>query len=716
MHTDDLFAEISGSKMPIALDGIDFVAAEIDDLCRQLHHHAHRYYVLDAPEIPDAEYDRLFQRLQALEAQHPQHLRPDSPTQRVLGHVLDGLTPVRHAVPMLSINTETDTTAEGARHFDSRVRNALKLPDDAPPVEYAAELKFDGLAMNLRYERGVLVLAATRGDGETGEDVTQNVRTINQIPLRLQGVDADVLEVRGEVYMRRDDFERLNEQQRAKGDKTFVNPRNTAAGAVRQLDPAITAQRPLSFFAYGLGEVVGWPLPSTHSALLDAFAAMGLPVCRDRALACGANELVAFHAAMGLRRDALPFDIDGIVYKVNALELQQQLGFKTREPRWAVAHKYPAQEQMTTVLAIDVQVGRTGKLTPVAKLAPVFVGGVTVTNATLHNEDEARRKDVRVGDMVTVRRAGDVIPEVVGVVSRPVLPGVEPEPRGEPYTAPTHCPVCGSAAVREEGEIDTRCTGGLFCGAQRKQAILHFAQRRAVEIEGLGEKLVDQLVDGQVVHTLPDLYRLGLVALSSLERMADKSAQNLLDALEASKQTTLQRFLFGLGIRHVGEATAKDLAKHFGRLSALMGDTPEQAATVEQLLAVRDVGPVVAQSLYTFFQQPHNREVVEQLRACGVTWPEGEGDADSLVPQPLAGKTVVLTGTLPTLSRDAAKDMLEAAGAKVAGSVSKKTHFVVAGSDAGSKLDKARDLGIEVLDEAGLLALLGTSGLGDQLI
>jgi DNA ligase (NAD+) len=401
---------------------------------------------------------------------------------------------------------------------------------------------------------------------------------------------------------------------------------------------------------------------------------------------------------------------------VNALELQQQLGFKTREPRWAVAHKYPAQEQMTTVLAIDVQVGRTGKLTPVAKLAPVFVGGVTVTNATLHNEDEARRKDVRVGDTVTVRRAGDVIPEVVGVVPRPVLPGIEPEPRGEPYTAPTHCPVCGSAAVREEGEIDTRCTGGLFCGAQRKQAILHFAQRRAVEIEGLGEKLVDQLVDGQVVHTLPDLYRLGLVALSSLERMADKSAQNLLDALEASKRTTLPRFLFALGIRHVGEATAKDLAKHFGRLSALMGDTPEQAATVEQLLAVRDVGPVVAQSLYTFFQQPHNREVVEQLRACGVTWPEGEGDADSLVPQPLSGKTVVLTGTLPTLSRDAAKDMLEAAGAKVAGSVSKKTHFVVAGSDAGSKLDKARDLGIEVLDEAGLLALLGTSGLGDQLI
>ena len=709
MHTEDLFPEDLKPNSHPALDGIGVAAMEIDDLCQRLHHHAHRYYVLDAPDIPDAEYDRLFQRLQALEAAHPELLRPDSPTQRVLGQVLDGLVPVRHAVPMLSINTETDTTPEGARAFDTRVRNALKLADDAPPVAYAAELKFDGLAMNLRYEHGVLVQATTRGDGETGEDVTQNIRTIRQIPLRLNGVAAEVLEVRGEVYMRRDDFEQLNEHQRAKGDKTFVNPRNTAAGAVRQLDPAITAQRPLSFFAYGLGEVLGWPLPPTHSALLDAFAAMGLPVCSDRAVAQGADGLVAFHAAMGARRDALPFDIDGIVYKVNDLALQQQLGFKTREPRWAVAHKYPAQEQMTTVLAIDVQVGRTGKLTPVAKLAPVFVGGVTVTNATLHNEDEARRKDVRVGDTVTVRRAGDVIPEVVGVVPRPVVPGVEPEPRGEPYTAPTHCPVCGSAAVREEGEIDTRCTGGLFCGAQRKQAILHFAQRRAVEIEGLGEKLVDQLVDGQVVRTLPDLYRLGLVALSSLERMADKSAQNLLDALEASKHTTLPRFLFGLGIRHVGEATAKDLAKHFGRLSALMGDTPEQAATVEQLLAVRDVGPVVAQSLYTFFQQPHNREVVEQLRACGVTWPEGEGAADSLAPQPLAGKTVVLTGTLPTLSRDAAKDMLEAAGAKVAGSVSKKTSFVVAGSEAGSKLDKARELGIEVLDEAGLLALLSAS-------
>ncbi len=719
MSTDDLFPESFDSNVPPALDGVDLVAIEIDDLCQRLHHHAHRYYVLDAPDIPDAEYDRLFQRLQALEAAHPEHARPGSPTQRVGGRVLDGFVPVRHRVPMLSIRTETDTEPTGAQAFDARIRRELGLSEADPAIEYVAEPKFDGLAMSLRYEHGVLVQAATRGDGETGEDVTQNIRTIGQIPLRLMThtlAPPPVLEVRGEVYMRRDDFEALNERQRqkiaagAKGEKTFVNPRNAAAGAVRQLDPGIAAQRPLSFYAYGLGEVSppteGGPDLATHFEWLQALKNWGFPVSPLASIESGAASLAAFHQRLGEQRDALPFDIDGAVYKVNRLDLQRTLGFVTREPRWAVAHKYPAQEQMTTVLGIDVQVGRTGKLTPVAKLAPVFVGGVTVTNATLHNEDEARRKDVRVGDTVIVRRAGDVIPEVVGVVPHQAVAGEAPPQRGEPYTAPTHCPVCGSAAVREEGEIDTRCTGGLFCGAQRKQAILHFAQRRAVEVEGLGEKLVDQLVDGNVIRTLPDLYKLGLVALASLERMADKSAQNLQDALEASKHTTLPRFLFGLGIRHVGEATAKDLAKHFGRLSAIMGDTPEQAATVEQLLTVRDVGPVVAQSIHTFFQQPHNREVVEQLRACGVTWAEGEGSADGLAPQPLAGKTVVLTGTLPTLSRDQAKDMLEAAGAKVAGSVSKKTSFVVAGAEAGSKLDKARELGIEVLDEAGLLALL----------
>jgi DNA ligase (NAD+) len=663
-----------------------------EQLRAQLHHHAHRYYVLDAPEVPDAEYDRLFQELQVIEAAHPELLTHDSPTQRVGGKILDGLLPVRHAVPMLSIQTETDTTAAGAEAFDARVRRELGLAPDAPPVDYAAELKFDGLAINLRYERGVLVQAATRGDGETGEDVTQNIRTIGQIPLRLQGVSPEVLEVRGEVYMRRDDFEQLNERQREKGEKTYINPRNTAAGAVRQLDPAITAQRPLSFFAYGLGEVQGWTLPETHSGLLDALAAFGLPVCDDRCVAQGATGLVAFHDRIEAKRDRLPFDIDGVVYKVNSLTLQRELGFKTREPRWAVAHKYPAQEQLTTVLAIDVQVGRTGKLTPVAKLAPVFVGNVTVTNATLHNENEARRKDVRVGDTVIVRRAGDVIPEVVAVLPEKRIDGAQV------FTMPQVCPVCGSVAVREEGEVDHRCTGGLFCGAQRKQAILHYAQRRAVDIEGLGDKLVEQLVDADVVKTLPDLYRMGLMALASLDRMAEKSAQNVLDALEKSKRTTLPRFLFGLGIRHVGEATAKEMARHFGGLDAIMD------ASVEQLLEVNDVGPIVAQSLRMFFDQPHNREVVEQLRACGVSWEEG-APAERAA-QPLAGKTFVLTGSFPTLKREQAKEMLEAAGAKVAGSVSKKTDYVVAGEEAGSKLDKARELGVAVIDEAGMLALL----------
>ncbi|MCW5652361.1 NAD-dependent DNA ligase LigA [Hydrogenophaga sp.] len=669
------------------------------ELRAQLHHHAYRYYTLDEPEIPDAEYDRLFRELQEIEAAHPELQTPDSPTQRVGGAVLKALAPVRHMVPMLSIRTETDTEASGAVAFDARVRRELGLGDSDPPVDYLAELKFDGLAMSLRYEQGVLVRAATRGDGETGEEVTHNVRTIGQIPLRIDGAVPAVLEVRGEVYMRRDDFEALNERQRAriaagaKGEKTFVNPRNAAAGAVRQLDSGITRERPLSFFAYSWGEVLGDENPpATQFDWLMRLKAWGFPVAEQTTLCQGADALVAFHQRIGAARDQLPYDIDGVVYKVNSLALQKQLGFVTREPRWAVAHKYPAQEQLTTVLAIDVQVGRTGKLTPVAKLAPVFVGGVTVTNATLHNELEARRKDVRVGDTVVVRRAGDVIPEVVSVLPEKRL-GDPP-----PFTMPSQCPVCGSAAVREEGEADHRCTGGLFCGAQRKQAILHFAQRRAVEIEGLGDKLVEQLVDSGVVKTLPDLYRLGLTALLALDRMADKSAQNVLAALEKSKQTTLARFLFGLGIRHVGEATAKDLARHFGQLDAVMD------ASVEQLLEVNDVGPVVAQSIRTFFEQPHNREVVEQLRACGVHWDESEPEARA--PKPLAGKTFVLTGTFPTLSRDQAKDLLEAAGAKVAGSVSKKTDYVVAGTEAGSKLEKAQALGVAVIDEAAMLALI----------
>ena len=696
MATPDMFARLDASG-PTELH-----AERAAFLRQQLHLHAHRYYVLDDPQIPDAEYDRLFRELQALEASHPELLGPDSPTQRVGGKPLGQFASVRHKVPMLSIRTETDTEATGAQNFDARVRRELGLKADDPAVAYVAELKFDGLAMNLRYEAGVLVQAATRGDGEMGEEVTQNMRTVRQIPLRLPADAPAVLEVRGEVYMRRADFEALNQRQRekiaqgAKGEKTFVNPRNAAAGGVRQLDPAIAASRNLSFFAYGLGEITpadqGGPVFETHLQLLLTLKSWGFPVAEQTALAQGAPELIAFHASIGQQRDALPYDIDGVVYKVNSLALQRQLGFVTREPRWAVAHKYPAQEQLTTVLAIDVQVGRTGKLTPVAKLAPVFVGGVTVTNATLHNEDEARRKDVRVGDTVIVRRAGDVIPEVVSVLAEKRLA------EALQFTMPRHCPVCGSDAIREEGEADYRCTGGLFCGAQRKEAILHYAHRRAVEVEGLGDKLVEQLVDANVVRTLPDLYKLGLTSLAGLDRMADKSANKLLEALEKSKQTTLPRFVFGLGIRHVGEATAKALARHFGQLDSIM------AATPEQLLEVDDVGPIVALSIGTFFDQAHNREVVEQLRACGVHWEEGEPAERAL--QPLAGKTLVITGTLPVWSRDEAKDRVEAAGGKVAGSVSKNTDYLVAGADAGSKLLKAQALGVTIIDEAALRALL----------
>ena len=687
----------------------DTPAERAQALRQQLQHHAHLYYTLDEPQIPDAEYDRLFAQLQALEAQHPELLTPDSPTQRVGGQVLDAFDSVRHETPMLSIRTETDTQASGAENFDARIRRELKLDAEAPPVEYVAELKFDGLALSLRYENRVLVRAATRGDGETGENVTPNIRTIGQIPLRLPDDAPDTLEVRGEVYMRRDDFEALNERQRGriaagmKGEKTFVNPRNAAAGAVRQLDSRIAAQRPLSFFAYGLllqteeagtafATLEGLLVYKTHFNALMALKGWGFPVAEQTRVVQGAAGLVAFHQDIAGLRDSLPYDIDGVVYKVNDLRLQAQLGFVSREPRWAVAHKYPAQEQLTTVLGIEVQVGRTGKLTPVAKLAPVFVGGVTVTNATLHNEDEARRKDVRLGDTVVVRRAGDVIPEVVSVVLE------KRQDHAEPFTMPRQCPVCGSAAVREEGEADYRCTGGLFCSAQRKEAILHYAHRRAVEVDGLGDKLVELLVDANIIRTLPDLYRLGLTSLAGLERMADKSANNLLEAIEQSKQTTLARFIFGLGIRHVGEATAKALARHFGQLDAIM------AASPEQLLEVDDVGPVVAQSIRTFFDQPHNREVVEQLRACGVTWTEGE--PAERAPQPLAGLTLVITGTLATLGRDEAKDKVEAAGGKVAGSVSKKTDYVVAGAEAGSKLTKALELGVKVIDENQLMELL----------
>ncbi len=660
-------------------------------LREEIERHNYAYYVLDAPSIPDAEYDKLFRELQQIECEQSELQTPDSPTLRVGGKPLPNFAPVRHVVPMLSIKTETDTEPSGARNFDARVRRELRLGDSDPAVEYAAELKFDGLAINLRYENGVLVQAATRGDSETGEDVTQNVRTIRQVPLRLQGHAPVVLEVRGEAYMSRPDFERYNERQRTLGKTTLVNPRNGAAGSIRQLDPSLAAQRPLSFFAYGLGETIGWTLPSTHNDLLDALKDFGVPVCEHRAVVQGADGLIDFHKRIRELRDSLPFDIDGVVYKVNSLALQQQLGFVTREPRWAVAHKYPAQEMLTTVEAIVVQVGRTGAITPVARLAPVFVGGVTVTNATLHNEDELRRKDVRVGDTVIVRRAGDVIPEVVSVVQdkRPATTIA--------FVMPTHCPVCRSAVEKPTDEAIARCTGGLFCPAQRKQALLHFASRRAMDIEGLGEKIVDQLVDQAIVKTPADLYKLGLFALANMERMAQKSASNLLAAIDKSRSTTLARFIYALGIRNVGEATARDLAKHFAGLDALM------RADEARLQLVPDVGPVVAASIANFFAEAHNVEVIEQLRAAGVLWPEGDQPAADM---PLAGKTFVITGTLPTMSRDEAKEKIEARGGKVAGSVSKKTHYVVAGSEAGSKLDKARELGVPIIDELKLMELL----------
>ncbi|BDB24430.1 DNA ligase [Cupriavidus sp. TA19] len=671
----------------------------------ELDRHSYQYYVLDAPTIPDAEYDALFSELVALELEHPELQSPDSPTQRVGGEALAAFDTVRHRVPMLSLNNGFED--DDVLNFDRRCAQGLgrtapaageaDLFSAADAVEYSCELKFDGLAMSLRYEDGRLVQAATRGDGETGEDVTVNVRTIKAIPLKLRGQAPAVLEVRGEVFMYRRDFDKLNARQAEAGEKTFVNPRNAAAGSLRQLDPRITAKRPLSFFAYGLGELQGVDRPATHSAMLDGFDALGLPVCKERAVVKGAQGLLDFYSDIGKRRDDLPYDIDGVVYKVNALAEQERLGFVSRAPRFALAHKFPAQEMTTIVEDIEVQVGRTGAITPVARLQPVFVGGVTVTNATLHNEDEIRRKDVHIGDTVIVRRAGDVIPEVVAVVA-------ERRPAdARAFVMPTACPVCGSHIERLEDEAIARCTGGLICAAQRKQALLHFAQRRAMDIEGLGDKVVEQLVDQGIVRTPADLYKLGVAKLAALERMADKSATNLVAAIEKSRETTMNRFIFALGIRHVGEATAKDLARHFGKLDGLM------AADEAALLEVNDVGPVVAQSIAHFLGEPHNVEVIEQLRAAGVHWPESEPVARA-APAPLSGKTFVLTGTLPTMSREDAKELLEAAGAKVAGSVSKKTDYVVAGAEAGSKLDKAEALGVPVLDEGGMLALLAEAG------
>jgi DNA ligase (NAD+) len=670
------------------------VAERAKALREEIRQHDRAYYVLDRPTIADAEYDALFKELVALEAQHPSLVTRDSPTQRVGGAPQSGFAPVRHAVRMLSIRTETNTAAEAALEFDARIRRELGLDDEAPPVGYMAELKFDGLAINLRYEEGRLAVASTRGDGEVGEDVTRNIRTIGVIPPRLNTPRPPaVLDVRGEVYMTRADFARLNARQHERGQKAFINPRNTAAGAVRQLDPAMTAERPLHFFAYGIGEVRHWSLPESQHALLDVLAGFGLPVDDHCRVVHGGDELIAFYEHVAAIRDELPFDIDGVVYKVDRLAWQVELGFVTREPRWAVAHKFPAEEMSTKLLDIGVQVGRTGAITPIARLEPVFVGGVTVTNATLHNEDEVRRKDVRIGDTVVVRRAGDVIPEIVRVLvdRRP--------PDAREFVMPTTCPECGSAVERLPDEAIARCTGGLVCPAQRKQALRHFASRHAMDIEGLGEKLIDQLVESGRIETAADLYRLRVDDLAELERMAEKSAANVVGAIAQSRDTTLERFIYALGIRHVGEATARDLAAHFGALDPLL-DADEGA-----LVQVRDVGPVLAESIRDFFAEPHNRAVIAALRAAGVHWKEGapRRPAEGL----LTGRTFVLTGTLPTLSRDDAKALLEAAGATVAGSVSKKTDYVVAGAEAGSKLVKAEALGVKVIDEAEMRALLG---------
>lgn len=652
-----------------------------------IEHHNRLYYVEDNPSIPDAEYDRLFQELLALEAQHPELVTPDSPTQRVGTAPCATFEPVRHDVPMLSLNNAFE--AQDVESFDRRVREGLGVEE----VAYAVEPKFDGLAVSLRYEEGVLVRGATRGDGSQGENVSANLRTVRAIPLRLNGTTPPaLLEVRGEVLMFKADFAAMNAQQRAQQEKEFVNPRNAAAGALRQLDPRITASRPLRFFAYGIGVARAADLPTgTHSAQMDYLAALGLPAAPGRDVVRGVAGLLAFYRDVGARRATLPYDIDGVVYKVDDLAAQQRLGFVSRAPRFAVAHKFPAEEAVTRVLDIDVQVGRTGALTPVARLEPVFVGGVTVTNATLHNEDEVRRKDVRIGDRVVVRRAGDVIPEVVRVLAdqRPV--------DAREFVMPTRCPVCGSAVDRAEQEAVSRCTGGLVCGAQRKQAILHFASRRAVDIEGLGEKLVDQLVEREWVRTPADLYALSVQRLAELERMGEKSAANLAQAIERSRDVSLARFLFALGIRNVGESTARDLAEHFGGLEAVA------AAGVDALMRVPDVGPVVAQSIAEFFASARNREVVDALaRALRIQAPAPRPAAGG----GLAGKTFVLTGTLEGLSRDDATLRIQSLGGKVSSSVSKKTSYVVVGADPGSKHAKALELGVPVLDEAQFLRLL----------
>ena len=664
---------------------------QLSQLRQQIEQYNYQYYVLDAPTVPDAEYDRLFLKLQQIERDYPQLVTPDSPTQRVGAKPLKSFAQVAHNTPMLSLNNAFEEDEVMA--FDRRVCEGLGVQE----VEYSVEPKFDGLAVSLRYEKGIFKTGATRGDGYTGEDITLNLRTIKAIPLSLPaGEIPELLEVRGEVLMLKADFNRLNQQYLEKGEKVFVNPRNAAAGSLRQLDSAITATRPLMFFAYGIVPSEDSCVPqNNHNAILQFLKTLHFPVARECAVVRGCAALLEYYRKIAAQREQLPYDIDGVVYKVNSLTQQEKLGFVARAPRFALAHKFPAQEAVTCLLDIDIQVGRTGALTPVARLDPVFVGGVTVTNATLHNADEVQRKDIRIGDTVIVRRAGDVIPEIVSVVL-----AQRPE-NTQPFVMPQHCPVCGAKAVRMDGEAVSRCTGGLFCPAQRKQAILHFASRRAMDIDGLGEKLVNQLVDNAIVRNPADLYQLGLLAIANLERMAEKSAGNILAAIERSKHTTLARFIYALGIRNVGEATAKDLARHFGSLDRLI------ESDMDSLLQVPDVGPVVAQSILDFFAEMHNREVIERLRASGVSWEEHTDTINTTIENNVvSGKTFVLTGTLLNMTREAAKEKIEMHGGKVTGGVSKRTDFIVVGEDPGSKYEKAVNLGITVLDEDGFEKLL----------
>ena len=666
-------------------------ANKVISLRQQLNHHSHQYYVLDDPQILDGEYDRLYRELQQLEQQHPELITRDSPTQRVGDKPLAAFTQVKHDVPMLSL----DNVFNDIELADFYRRIQTKLDTDAE-IEFAAEPKLDGLAVSLIYENGTLLRAGTRGDGMTGEDITQNIRTIHAIPLRLAGTDWPTkLDVRGEVFMPKAGFELLNQRARENGEKEFANPRNAAAGSLRQLDPRITATRPLFMYCYAVGKTDGLEKIKTHSEMLLQLSQWGLPVCKERQRVIGVQACVDYFNTMGQQRNTLPYDIDGIVFKVNRLDWQKELGFVAKAPRWAVAHKFPAQEEITTVNAIEFQVGRTGALTPVARLEPVFVGGVTVSNATLHNMDEVERKDIRVGDTVIIRRAGDVIPEVVSVV-----PGSR-KPDAKKIEMLAYCPICKSKVVREEGEAIARCSGGLYCAAQRKQAIKHFASRKALDIDGLGDKLVELLVDEKRIEHLDDLYHLQLDDITSLERMGEKSAKNLLAALEKSKTTTLNRFIYALGVREVGEATALALAQHYGSLEQLL------AASEDDLQNVADVGPVVAKHARQFFNETHNRQIIKRLQAAGIHWPDQETTQHN---QSLAGMTFVITGTLTGMTRDEAKVALQARGGKVTGSVSAKTTYVIVGDAPGSKAEKAAELGVKILDEEGLQGLLD-SGL-----